>query len=134
MGPDKLVALPRDPGAFIRLPQVIFTTGDRIVALDHDKMFSWEESAVTLTSLGNNAAAVGEPGKHPVPLEVFLFGVVHVEQNARPAEQIISIFAREIAARDFRFRKAQRHEAEVAAMSREKLGVFGKKFFAPPGH
>ena len=78
---DKLLPGARDCFPFLRMLEIILADPNDFLGFGHDEMFAGHEWSETLAGLGNDAAAVGQPDEHAVPLEVAQLRIMQVEEN-----------------------------------------------------
>ena len=91
---DEFRASSGDTCAFLRLLQIISAGVNEGTAFDHDEMLVGNERRVSGTVFRDDAAAIGKPKEHAMPLKILLIGVMNVEQNFRTGEQGVAFHSR----------------------------------------
>ena len=133
VGDERLSSL-RDLFAFLGMLQKILTRRNEVLRLDHDEMLPRDECAVAFAGLGDDAATVSQTDQHPVPLEIFLLGVMEVEQNAGLTQQFVAPLGAEITPGGDGLGEAKRNQSEMAWMFREKIGMTGEELLPALSH
>ena len=103
-----------DACTFIRPLKIIFAGLNEVAAFHHDEMLIGYERRVSGAVFRDDAAAVGKPKQHAVPLEILLIGVMDVEQDFGIGQQSVAFRGGQIAARQLCFSEAEGNETQMA--------------------
>ena len=130
----KIKPVAGDLVALGRVIEIVVASCNKLLAIDHYKVFAWNQGSIALTRLTNDTTTIGHASQHPMPFEISLVGVVDVEQYLGLREQFGSFLYRKVAASLLRFGKAKRNQANDAVMLGEEWRVLGKEGISTMRH
>src|SRR6266550_4577153 len=85
--------------------EIVVASCNKLLAIDHHKVFAWNQGPIALTRLTNDTTTIGHASQHPMPFEIPLVGVVDIEQYLGLREQCGSFLYRKVATGLLRFGK-----------------------------
>src|SRR5262245_37349871 len=93
-------------------------------------MLSRNKRRKAFTGLGYDAATIGQPHQHTVPLEVTKIRVMNIQEELRALQHAVAFCNRQIALCCLSLGKRDRDQPEMTVPGRKKVGMGGQKFFS----